>query len=126
MGLSMETFVTVVHILVALILIGLVLLQDSKSSMGAFGTGGSNSVLGATGAATLAQKLTRAAALIFAITSIALSVFSARSNKSVMDAVVTGAPAEQQTAPEQATTPVPTTEGTAAPAAPAAETAPKK
>ena len=46
----MEALVAVVHIVVALVLIGLVLIQDTKSgSVGVFGGGGgSNSVLGAT------------------------------------------------------------------------------
>lgn len=106
----MEGFVTVLHIIVALILISLVLLQDNKSGSvgGAFGGGGSSSVFGATGAATLAQKLTRYAAVIFAVTSILLSIFTGRLNKSVIDSM----PATStQSAP-------------AVPAAPAAPTAP--
>lgn len=81
----MDTFVAIVHVLTALVLIALVLLQDSKSDGlgGAFG-GGSNSILGATGATTLAQKMTRGAAVIFAITSIALTVVS-KKNTSVVE-----------------------------------------
>jgi preprotein translocase subunit SecG len=76
----METFVAVVHIITALVLIALVLLQDSKSDGlgGAFGGGGSNSILGATGGATLAQKLTRGAAVVFAITSLSLTTIANR------------------------------------------------
>ena len=83
----MESFVAVIHILIAFVLIILVLIQDTKSgSVGVFGGGGgSNSVLGATGATTLAQKLTRWAAAIFAITCISLSVFSVRSRSSILD-----------------------------------------
>lgn len=90
----METFVAVLHIAVALILITLVLLQDTKSGSvgGAFGGGGSNSVLGATGATTLAQKMTRWTAVIFAVTSIALTVFSAKQHKSVVDNLPVSAP----------------------------------
>jgi preprotein translocase subunit SecG len=106
----MEGFVSILHIIVALTLIALVLLQDNKSGSigGAFGGGGSSSVFGATGAATLAQKLTRYAAVIFAVTSILLSIFSGRLNKSVMDGA---APAAQSV-------PAPTVPGTA-PAVPA-------
>jgi preprotein translocase subunit SecG len=91
----MEPFVAIIHILVAVILIALVLVQDSKSGSlgGAFGGGGSNSVLGATGAATLAQKLTRWAAIFFAATSITLTFFATRSHKSVMEGVVVTPPA---------------------------------
>lgn len=127
----METFITLTHILVALILIALVLVQDTKSGSvgGAFGGGGSNSVLGATGATTLAQKITRWTAVIFAATSIALSVFSTRAHKSLMDsapvapaaAATTPATTPEATAPAAATTP-------AAAQAPAAtpEAQPKK
>jgi len=117
----MDSFIAILHIVVALVLIALVLVQDSKSggAGGAFGGGGSNSVLGATGAATLAQKLTRWTAVIFALTSIGLSVEAARSNRSVMDSLpaaaaatpppvlpTTGATAP---APGDATTPAPAT-----------------
>lgn len=90
----MENFIAVVHILTALALIALVLLQDSKSDGlgGAFGGGGSNSILGATGGATLAQKLTRWAAFVFAITSIGLTVASNRKS-SVVDHLATPPPA---------------------------------
>ena len=82
----MVTLIVVLHVFAALILIALVLLQDSKSDGlgGAFGGGGSNSILGATGGATLAQKLTRGVAVAFAITSISLTVVT-KQNKSVID-----------------------------------------
>lgn len=119
----METFVAVLHILVAVLLIALVLLQDSKGGSlgGAFGGGGSNSVFGATGAATLAQKMTRWTALIFAFTCISLSIFSARSNKSVIDAapITSSAPASPA-ATETPATAAPT-DGTTQPAAPQSE-----
>lgn len=115
----MTTFIAVLHILVALILISLVLIQDSKGG-GALGMGGggSNSVLGATGASTLAAKMTRIAAIIFALTSIGLTVLSARQSKSILDKLPAAA------APVAPTTPAATTEApaaapeTAAPAAP--------
>jgi preprotein translocase subunit SecG len=82
----MESFVAIVHVLTALSLIALVLVQDSKSDgLGSgFGGGGSNSILGATGATTLAQKMTRGAAVIFAFTSIGLTILSNQRN-SVID-----------------------------------------
>lgn len=94
----METFVTVLHIVVALVLIVLVLVQDSKSDGmgGAFGGGGSNSVLGATGAATLAQKMTTWISVVFAMTCISLTIYSTRPAKSVIDTVApTSQPAPQ-------------------------------
>lgn len=96
----METLVAATHIFVAILLIILVLVQDSKGGSlgGAFGGGGSNSVFGATGATTLAQKLTRYAAFAFAVTCVSLTVFSTRSHKSVIDATTTQSVAPQ-TAP---------------------------
>lgn len=97
----METLVAVIHIVTAFVLILLILLQDSKSGSlgGAFGGGGSNSVLGATGATTLAQKMTRGAAVIFAVTSILLTVYSSRGNRSVLDSLGASAPAATAPAP---------------------------
>ncbi len=121
----METFVAVLHLFVALILIILVLVQDSKGGGmgGAFGGGGSNSVFGATGATTLAQKMTRYTAIIFAGTCITLTIFSARSHKSVIDmsapAAAATAPATDVANPAAATAPAATTATTPATPEPA-------
>lgn len=124
----METLVTVIHVLVALILIGLVLIQDSKG--GALGIGGggggSNTVLGAGGAQTLAAKATRWVAAFFAITSIGLSVMTAHKTKSVVESMGTIA-VPAATAPATTATPSETAPAGTAPAttqAPATEAAP--
>ncbi len=97
-------FLVVLHILIALALIALVLVQDSKGG-GALGIGGgSNSLLGATGAQTLYAKMTRWAALIFGITCILLSVQVAHQSRSVIDNAPV-APAAPVTAPENNTQP---------------------
>lgn len=118
----MGTFIAVLHIIVALILIGLVLIQDSKGGgalgMGGGGGGGSNSVFGATGASTLAAKMTRIVAVIFALTSIGLSVISARESKSVIDTAPAAAAIPTATTPNPNATPE-----AAAPAAPDAPAA---
>lgn len=100
----METLIASIHVLVALILIFLVLIQDSKGGGmgGAFG-GGSSSVFGATGAATLAQKLTRWTAVIFAVTSIWLTVLSSQSGKSLLE--TTAVPAAATPAADATTAP---------------------
>lgn len=99
----MTTFVGIIHIIVALVLIVLVLIQDSKSdgALGIGGSSGSNSLLGATGAQTLAGKMTVWAAIIFAVTCLALSVFTSSKTKSVVDSLPAAAPV--QTAPTAAT-----------------------
>lgn len=114
-------FLTILHILITVTLCALVLVQDSKGG-GALGIGGSgsNSLLGATGAQTLAAKLTKYTAILFAVSCVALTYFLAHENKSVVDqmgtATLTAPPAGQDKA---ATPTVPGTE-TNAPAAAAA------
>jgi preprotein translocase subunit SecG len=82
----MVDFLSVLHIIVTIALCGLVLMQDSKGG-GALGIGGSgsNSLLGATGAQTLAATLTKWVAILFAGSCIALTYFLAHDNKSVVD-----------------------------------------
>lgn len=84
----MVDFLSVLHIIVTVALCGLVLMQDSKGG-GALGIGGSgsNSLLGATGAQTLAANLTKWIAILFAGSCIALTYFLAHENKSVVDQV---------------------------------------
>lgn len=111
----MTTFIGILHIIVALILIVLVLIQDSKSdgALGIGGSSGSNSLLGATGAQSLAGKMTVWAAITFAVTCLVLSVLTSTKTKSVVDTL------PLPTAPVAAPAP------TAAPqTAPAVETAP--
>ena len=82
-------FLTVLHIIVALFLILLVLVQDSKGAMGSTfgggGGGGSNSLLGASGAENILSKLTKGVVVIFAISCILLTRFSAQNKESVLD-----------------------------------------
>lgn len=115
----MTTFIGILHIIVALILIVLVLIQDSKSN-GALGMGGSasgsNSLLGATGAQSLAGKMTVWVSIIFAVTCLTLSVMTATQTKSVIDSMpLPTVPVESTTAPTEAPADVP------AETAPAAE-----
>jgi preprotein translocase subunit SecG len=72
---------TLVHVVVALILILVVLLQTGKRAdlAGAFGGGGSQTAFGTRGAATFLSKLTTTAAVLFMLTSLGLSLVSARS-----------------------------------------------
>jgi preprotein translocase subunit SecG len=71
--------ITIVHVIVALILILVVLLQTGKRAdlAGAFGGGGSQTAFGTRGAATLLSKVTTTAAVLFMLTSLGLSLFSA-------------------------------------------------
>ena len=72
----MDTLLTIIHVTVALFMILVVLIQGgNQGGVGAaFGGGNSQGVFGASGATTLLGKLTYAAAAIFMVTSLSLSV----------------------------------------------------
>ena len=74
----METLVLVVHVLVAVVMIVLILLQQGKGAeMGAsFGSGASGTVFGSAGSAGFLTKLTAGLALVFFLTSLGLAVFA--------------------------------------------------
>lgn len=81
----METFISIVHIIVALFLILLVLIQDSKGGgLGMMSGGNSNSVLGTAGAENIIAKMTRWTAVVFAGTCIGLTIWNAKSTRSVL------------------------------------------
>ena len=80
------------HVLVALAIIGLVLLQHGKGAdMGSgFGGGSSSSLFGATGSANFLSRATAALATIFFILSLVLAYFATnapRDSGSVVDRV---------------------------------------
>jgi preprotein translocase subunit SecG len=70
----------VLHVLVALAIIGLVLLQHGKGAdMGSgFGGGASGSLFGATGSANFLSRTTAVLAAVFFILSLALAYFATR------------------------------------------------
>ncbi len=71
----METIVWVVHVVTAIVLIGLVLIQHGKGAdMGAaFGSGSAGSLFGSSGSANFLSRSTAVAATIFFITSLSLT-----------------------------------------------------
>jgi len=90
----MDTLLTVVHIVVAIFLIIVVLLQAGKgASIGASFGGSSNTVFGARGPASFLGKLTTAAAVLFMLTSLFLSMISNQNYRSsVVDDIAVPAP----------------------------------
>ena len=92
----MLILLVILHVIVCLFLIGVVLLQQGKSAdlAGAFGGQGSQTAFGPRGAANLLTKMTTYAAIVFMITSIALTVFLSRANnnRSVLSGVTSGQP----------------------------------
>jgi preprotein translocase subunit SecG len=71
---------TILHVIVCLILIGVVLLQSGKAAdlAGAFGGMGSQTTFGPRAAATVLSKVTTAAAGLFMVTSLSLAVLATR------------------------------------------------
>jgi preprotein translocase subunit SecG len=112
------TLVIVVHVVIALAIIGLVLLQHGKGAdMGSgFGGGSSGSLFGATGSANFLSRATAVLATVFFLTSLGLAYLATNKPKAaggtVMDAVKT-APAKPAA-------------DTSVPAVPAAPTAPQE
>lgn len=79
----METVLLIVHVLIAIAVIGLVLMQQGKGAdAGAsFGGGASQTVFGSAGSAGFMVKLTGGLAALFFVTSLALAVIA--KNKAV-------------------------------------------
>jgi preprotein translocase subunit SecG len=93
-----------VHVLLALMIIGLVLLQRGKGAeAGAgFGSGASGTVFGARGTSTLFSKLTAVFAAMFFVTSLTLAYIGARPSAepaSVLERAAQAATATQPAAP---------------------------
>ena len=108
------TFLLVVHAIIAALLVTTILMQ--KSEGGGLTTGGSPSgLMSARGAANFLTRATAILATMFVVMSIVLAVLAATRGGDTIDTSRVTAPA--QTAP--ATGPAPVTQPTAAPAAPA-------
>src|SRR5512141_3003640 len=73
----LESLVLVVHVLIALAICGLVLLQHGKGAdMGAaFGSGSSGSLFGASGSANFLSRTTAALAAVFFVCTLGLAYF---------------------------------------------------
>ena len=88
------TIVIVLHVVIALVIIGLVLLQHGKGAdMGSgFGGGSSGSLFGATGSANFLSRATAVLATLFFLTSLGLAYLATnkpRTGGGVLDAVKT-------------------------------------
>jgi preprotein translocase subunit SecG len=114
-----------VHVLLALMIIALVLLQRGKGAeAGAgFGSGASGTVFGARGTSTLFSKLTAVFAALFFVTSLSLAYLGSHTTAeptSVLERAAQAAAAAPSKAPPPALTPTPppSTAPTPPPAAP--------
>jgi len=110
------TLIIVVHVLIALAIIGLVLLQHGKGAdMGSgFGGGASSSLFGATGSANFLSRAPAALATVFFLTSLGLAYLATHKQKSegatVLDAVRSAPAKPAAEAPKPAATPAPAPE----------------
>ncbi|MCG3267213.1 preprotein translocase subunit SecG [Yoonia sp. I 8.24] len=97
----MENVVLVIHLILALSLIGTVLLQRSEGGGLGMGGGGGGGATGGRPAPTAMSKVTWILAIAFICTSIALTLISASNsaNSSVVDRVDTEA-TEETTVPD--------------------------
>ncbi len=79
----MDLFIKIIHVLVALFMILVVLVQGGhQGGVGAaFGGGNSSSAFGASGATTLLGKLTYGAAFVFMLTTLSLVVLEGKAGK---------------------------------------------
>ncbi len=78
----MENVVLIIHLLLALSLIAVVLLQRSEGGLGSMGGGGGGGAISGRSAATAMGKVTWVVAIAFICTSIALTVISAQKSAS--------------------------------------------
>ncbi len=79
----MENIVWVVHVVAAVVLIGLVLMQHGKGAdMGAaFGSGSAGSLFGSSGSANFLSRSTAVVATVFFVTSLSLTYLYSRPAK---------------------------------------------
>ena len=120
----MHIVVLVLHIIAALGIVGLVLLQHGKGADvgAAFGSGSAGSVFGSAGSANFLSRATAVLALVFFLTSLGLTYLSSR--KPDTGGVMLNAPAPAQTLPGQIPGSAPAPKPAAPAAAPAPATAP--
>lgn len=91
--MNIEAIILVVHVLLALALLGLILVQHGKGADAgaAFGSGASGTVFGASGSGSFLTKVTTWVAIAFFATSLTLAYLSAHSGEkanSVFDKTV--------------------------------------
>lgn len=97
----MQALVLTIHVLLALTLIGLVLLQQGRGADAgaAFGSGASSTVFGASGSGSFLTRMTTLCAAMFFVTSLGLAIIAANRSDET-GSVIDQAPAERA-APEQ-------------------------
>ena len=83
-----ETVVVIVHLLIAIALVGLILIQQGKGAEtgASFGAGASGTVFGSQGSATFLSRLTGVLAAVFFLTSLGLAYYASHKASEIRDA----------------------------------------
>jgi preprotein translocase subunit SecG len=104
----LQTIVLVAHVGIALMIIGLVLLQRGKGADAGtgFGAGASGTVFGARGSATFFSRMTGVLATFFFVTSLTLAYLATQ--QTAPATLLESTPAPQSAAPLPAVVPSPT------------------
>lgn len=118
----MQMLIIVLHVLAALCIIGLILIQQGKGAdMGAsFGAGASQTLFGSRGSGNALTRITAIGATIFFATSLALSVIAKNNSSAQADipsVPVSEMPAQNAPASAKSVDEVPAVEHNSAPAA---------
>jgi len=100
----MTTVLMIIHVLIAVVLIGVVLIQRGQGAdIGAsFGGGGAQTLFGSRGSGSFLGKLTGGLAAAFMVTSLTLAFFSQQQVGSVVDRAVMDKQTTEQSAPADA------------------------
>ncbi len=99
----MLTAIIALHVIVSLALIAIVLLQTGKgATLGAAFGGASQTVFGSRGPASFLHKLTTAAAVIFMLTSLGLTIYTVRANRASIVTTQSQSPAPPPPNPSEA------------------------
>ena len=101
----LQTIVLVAHVGIALLIIGLVLLQRGKGADAGtgFGAGASGTVFGARGSATFFSRATGVLATLFFVTSLGLAYLATQ--QTAPTSLLEAAPASQSAEPQSAAPP---------------------
>lgn len=107
-----ETVVVVIHLMAALALVGLVLIQQGKGAEtgASFGSGASGTVFGSQGSATFLSRLTAVLAAVFFITSLGLAFYASNQASAIRDAGLPAPAMQREVAPLSAEDDVPVLE----------------
>lgn len=112
----LETAVVVIHLLMALGLIVLVLMQQGKGAEAgaSFGAGASGTVFGSQGSATFLSRFTAILAAVFFVTSLGLAYFAKNHALSLREVGLPTQPVQQAPQPKQDGNDVPLSQPSAA------------